>query len=176
MALLYAEETTKSIDHEYANGVVEEGDLVSRELGGGCHPTDAAVDDSIDAIVLHLRNADNIAEHEYDFRDLDGFTFDGNGDIGSDMCPTQPYEVGATWQPKTPEDETLTPPSIERNSIVGVAGVADGVIVEEGYTHDTVEYSEAGGGEFLPLGKADIPVTETVDGYGERVRVRLDAN
>lgn len=175
MALLYAEETVKSLDHEFATTEIYEGDLVTREIGGGCHPTDAANDSSVDAIVPHLRNADNIAEHEYDYQPFGEFTFNGDGTVtNSDLVPTQPRENTAVWQPLTVGDDTMTPPSIERNAVVGVPEGTPGRVVEEGYTHDGVEYSDAGTGGFIPLGTADIQEGSVVDEFGVQVRVRLD--
>ncbi len=178
MALIYVEEHEKSLDSEPANGTINEGDLVVREVGGGAHVVDPSADSDVDCIVPHLANADNIAEHEYDYRSgLDSFTFDGDGTVsGSDRVPLAVKEENAVWRPSTiPDDGTNPAPSIERNTTVGVVDLGSGVgIVEAGYTDDGgTQYGDGGAGDFIELGEAEVDENETVSDFDERVRVRI---
>ena len=185
MALLYVEEHEKSLDSEFANGTIYEGDLVTREVGGGVHPTDATSDSSVDGIVVHLRYGDNIAEHEYDFSSGLDDPYEGDGTAGSDRPSFAVPEQSAIWRPKTIDDSGMPAPSIERNITVGVPEITDvadytngPVIVEEGYTYTNdsstdVTISESND-NFIPLGEAELDHGYTETGYGERVRVRLE--
>lgn len=181
MALLYVEEHEKSLDSEFANGTIYEGDLVVRETGGGVHTVDPTTDTDVDGIVVHLRHGDNIADHDEDFRTgIDNFPYEGDGTPGSDRPSFAVPEQSAIWRPHTVADDTLAAPNIQRNVRVGIPAIS-GVsgIVEEGYTADpdgdgtATTYSEAND-NFIPLGEAELDHGVTETGYEERVRVRLE--
>lgn len=182
MALLYVDENEKSLDSELANGTVEEGQIVTREAGGGVHRTDPATDTRMDGIVPHLKGGDHIAEHDEDFRtSLDAFTYDGDGTVAgdSDDVPIAVKEENAIFRPLTiVNNGTDGAPSISANDDVGLAKLSDGTIgvVQAGYTDSQatpVTYGNGGGGDFLPLGYADLAHNEVVNDFDERVRLRV---
>lgn len=180
MALIHIQEEEKSLDSELVNGTVEHGDLAVRESGGGMHSVDPASDSRVDGIVPNLLVGDHMAEHDEDYREIDGFTWDGDGTIaGSDRAPIQPKAVSSVFVPWTIEDNGTDPaPSIGENNEVGVAKLSDGTtgIVEAGYTDNGgTQYGNGGAGDYLAVGRAqNIGHGETLTDYESLVEVRLD--
>lgn len=170
MAQLYVDENRASYDWEEAASDIEEGELVSRDVGGGTHPVDPVNDAKVAGIVPHLSRGDHIAEHEYDFSSDVGLYVASQGDD----VPIAPTEEMAVYYPKTVKEANTTDPapSVQRNADMVVVDLGNGpVVVEEGYTDNggTV-YGSSGTGDYIEFGEADKGPVST---KGERVAVRV---
>ena len=184
MSLLYLVEGQETLRSEPANTSsgpeIAPGDLVVRESGGGCHAFDPADESEPDGLVLNAQYTDRQAEHEYDYRGIDEFTYTGDGTFtGSDLVEAvQLLSEAVTIRQSTIVDNGTDPaPSFQRNDTVGVAALPDGTVgfVQEGYTDNAAtEYGNGGAGDFVALGTAEIDFGETVDGYDEAFELRLD--
>lgn len=178
---MHAREVHKSHVTEQPSVVCKTGEIVTREVGGGAHPTDPAEDNSFDGIVPKLKGGDHIAEHARDFREggLKPFHYDPERPEEFMFMPIQPVEGGAQFSPYTLDDESQPAPAIERNANVGIITLdGEQQVVEEGYVDaGGVEYSEGGAGDFMFIGTADKVAHGTIfDEYDKRVRIRLPVN
>lgn len=72
---------------------------------------------------------------------------------------------------KTISDDTLTAPSISAGDVVGVAGVEDGRIVEEGYSDSGTTYGSGSTGDFYRIGRA---LRDDSTDYDSVVRVEVN--
>lgn len=182
MALLYVDETEASLDWgEVGTGeTIVEGEFVSEQDDGTLAQFDVTGTGLPDGIVVHDPGGDSIAEHDEDYfanyEDL--WTYEAG-----DKIYYQPLASVDTLRPRSIDAQTSpasTEPDFTGKPVIGVVELGSGEtrVVPSGYTYDSVTYSEAGGGDFVALGRLDQYPTELriSDSYDQRIPIKLNAD
>lgn len=197
MALLYVADTNGvSLDSDYANGTIEEGELIVRETindnnsenWGAAARADPANDDTVDGIVVHHKVGDAISDNEFDYVSYDNlFTYGGdgtpegtNGGNAADRVYFALPTDGAVFRPRSIEDTSQPEPTFAPNEEVGVVDLGNGPrVVPAGYTDSgSTQYGNGGGGDYIALGHVEhrLHDARVDDNYDSRIPVRLDAD
>lgn len=193
MALLYVDEHHASLERaEVTDGeVISEGEFVIKSGPNTVRRFDPANDSLPHGIVVHHNGelSDALVEHDEDYVPY-GELWQYDGSEG-DHLYYQPLAEVDRIKPLTIDDSTdangNTPPepSIADATVVGVVDInGETRVVESGYTHDIdgdgadEEFSEAGAGDFVAIGRINHHPQKLriEDAYDERVPVRLDAD
>ena len=182
MALQYVFDTVGAVLRERtvaAGESISEGEFVTLAGDGEVAQFDPANDSVPWGIVVHNPRGDAIVEHDEDYvayEDL--WTYEAGDDLY--VAPLREHDVVLPEAIEAQTSPASTEPTFNQDDVVGIVNLGSGEtrIVPDGYTYDTVEYSESGGGDFIPLGRVDHKPTGTriQEIYGKRVGVRMDAD
>ena len=174
MADMYAREADRTLDYEReATEVVEEGELVYREEGGGVRAFDPATDTRIDGIIPHREVGDRLTETMEEYVPYDEVY---EYDVGDGPIPIQPLQVNDLIAPRTVRDDTETEPTFVKNEEVGIATIAgEQSVVPAGYTDSAgTQYGDGGAGEYVKLGLVDAaPSKYEQTTFAERIETRV---
>lgn len=184
MALLYVDEHSASLNHSpvESSSTIVEGEFIIENTDGDVEPFDPANDALPHGIVVHDPRGDSIAQHDEDyFSNYDNlWTYDGSSGHSLYWHPLASVDQ---IRPRSIDEQTSpssSEPTFGKGDLVGVVNLGSGEtrIVPSGFTYDGTTYSEAGGGDFVAIGRVDKYKQEFRIGttYDERVPVRLDAD